>query len=264
MKLEGIHHVTAITADAPRNVDFYARVMGLRLVKKSVNQDDPTVYHLFYADEHGDPADLTFFEYPGVPPGQAGEGMVHRVVWRVASSEAQDFWAQRLADNETDSKREDDALVFFDPEGLEHELVVVDVPDPPLIAEHPEVPAEHALQGFHAVRAYGARPEVNARLFEEALGFVDIEGGWEASRAAASTSMTSRLSPARARARARCTTWPGRWEWKAVEGDHVDVVGRGVAIAAIDGQAQRGHLVPVALAGLGVLGEAADQLDGVM
>ena len=68
MKLEGIHHVTCITADAPGNVDFYARVLGLRLVKKTVNQDDPTVYHLFYADERGSAgADITFFEYPGIP-----------------------------------------------------------------------------------------------------------------------------------------------------------------------------------------------------
>ncbi len=180
MKLEGIHHITAITGDAPRNVDFYARVLGLRLVKKSVNQDDPTVYHLFYADEEGDPgSDLTFFEYPGVPEGQHGEGMVHRIVWRVGSKDAQDFWAERLADNDTESTREDDALIFFDPEGLEHELVVVDVPDPPLIAEHPEVPAEHALQGFHAVRAYNSEPEVNDRLFES-LGFERADEGWEA------------------------------------------------------------------------------------
>ncbi|MEJ7715771.1 MAG: VOC family protein [Thermoleophilaceae bacterium] len=99
MKLEGIHHITAITADASRNLDFYTRVMGLRLVKKTVNQDDPTVYHLFYADEQGSPgADLTFFEYPGAPRGRAGDGMVHRIVWRVASDEALDFWTQRLAD----------------------------------------------------------------------------------------------------------------------------------------------------------------------
>src|SRR5919106_4893919 len=83
MKLHGIDHITAITSDAHRNVDFYARVMGLRLVKKSVNQDDPTVYHLFYGDEHAHPGlDLTFFEYPGTAPGRAGEGMIHRVVWR--------------------------------------------------------------------------------------------------------------------------------------------------------------------------------------
>ena len=73
MRLDGIHHVTCITGDAPRNVDFYTRVLGLRLVKKTVNQDDPTVYHLFYADEQGSPgADLTFFEYPGAQPGRAG------------------------------------------------------------------------------------------------------------------------------------------------------------------------------------------------
>ena len=86
MKLEGIHHITAITGDAPANVDFYTRVLGLRLVKKSVNQDDPTVYHLFYADETGSAgSDLTFFEYPGAARGRPGRGMVHRIAWRVAS-----------------------------------------------------------------------------------------------------------------------------------------------------------------------------------
>ncbi len=89
MELEGIHHVTAITADAQRNVDFYAGVLGLRLVKKTVNQDNPSVYHLFYADEQGDAgSDITFFEYPGAAPGRAGDGMVHRIVWRVGSAAA--------------------------------------------------------------------------------------------------------------------------------------------------------------------------------
>src|SRR5205807_2477354 len=92
MKLEGIHHVTAITADAQGNVDFYAGVLGLRLVKKSINQDHTSVYHLFYADEHGEPgSDITFFEYPGVERGRAGAGMVHRVVWRVSGPQALDF-----------------------------------------------------------------------------------------------------------------------------------------------------------------------------
>ena len=98
MKLDGIHHITAITADAQHNVDFYVGVLGLRLVKKSVNQDDPTVYHLFYGDEDAHPGlDLTFFEYPGAAPGRAGDGMIHRVVWRVGSPAAIDFWAERLA-----------------------------------------------------------------------------------------------------------------------------------------------------------------------
>src|SRR6187402_489453 len=107
MSLEGIHHVTCITGDAPGNVEFYARTLGLRLVKKTVNQDDPTVYHLFYADELGSAgADLTFFEYPGARRGQAGAGMVHTVVWRVASEDALDFWERRLTDEGVSTSRE--------------------------------------------------------------------------------------------------------------------------------------------------------------
>src|SRR3712207_9274154 len=85
MKLEGLHHVTAICADAPRNVDFYARVLGLRLVKKTVNFDAPDVYHLYYGDETGTPGSImTFFEFPGVVQGRAGAGQVHTVSWRRA------------------------------------------------------------------------------------------------------------------------------------------------------------------------------------
>src|SRR5665213_3604507 len=97
MRLDGLNHITAITGDAPRNVDFYTGVLGLRLVAKTVNQDDPTVYHLFYADEAGSPgADLTFFEYPGARRGRAGAGMVYRITLRVGSPAALDFWASRL------------------------------------------------------------------------------------------------------------------------------------------------------------------------
>jgi glyoxalase family protein len=174
VKLEGIHHITAITADAQGNVDFYAGVLGLRLVKKSVNQDDTSVYHLFYADETGDPgSDLTFFEYPGVPRGRPGAGMVHRIVWRLTGPNALDFWAERLANHGVDVTNTGDSVVFDDPEGLTHELRVIQNPDPPLIAEHPEIPAEMALQGFHAVRAYTADPERSRRLLEETLGFTE-------------------------------------------------------------------------------------------
>jgi glyoxalase family protein len=180
MKLEGIHHVTAITENAQSNVDFYAGVLGLRLVKKTVNQDNPTVYHLFYSDEAGDAgADITFFEYPGAPRGRAGAGMVHRVVWRVRSADALDFWAVRLRENGIESEREGESLLFADPEGLEHELTVVDVPDQPLAANHPEVPAELALQGFHAVRAYADSPDASTGLLE-ALEFEGGDGAWEA------------------------------------------------------------------------------------
>jgi glyoxalase family protein len=170
VNLEGVHHVTAITGDAPRNVDFYTRVMGLRLVAKSVNQDDPTVYHLFYADERGRAgSDLTFFEYPGATPGRAGAGMVHRIVSRVGGADALDFWAERLADNDVTSERDGDRLRFEDPEGLGHELVVSDR-DEPLSAEHPEIPSDHALQGFDGVRAYSQDPQQSAGLLEQVLG----------------------------------------------------------------------------------------------
>jgi glyoxalase family protein len=181
MKLEGIHHITAITADAQRNVDFYADLLGLRLVKKTVNQDQPDVYHLFYADENGSPgADLTFFEFRGAPEGRAGAGMVHRIVSRVGGAGALEFWADRLGGAGVETDADGERLRFRDPEGLEHEFAVVETDDEPLVAEHPEVPAEFALRGFEAVRAYSADPERSRPLFERALAFEPSAEGWEA------------------------------------------------------------------------------------
>lgn len=182
MKLEGIHHITAITGNAPRNVEFYAGVLGLRLVKKTVNQDDPTVYHLFYADEEGSPgADLTFFEYPHAAPGAAGAGMVHRIDWRVASAEALDFWERRLAGYDVPTFRQQDgALEFADPEGLTHQLLIADVPDEPLIADTPGVPEEAALQGVHGVRAYAESPQRSEHALRDVLSFEGGQDGrWE-------------------------------------------------------------------------------------
>jgi len=182
MKLEGVHHITAITGDAAGNVDFYVRVMGMRMVKKTVNQDDPSVYHLFYADEKGSPgADLTFFEYPGAHPGRDGDGMVHRIVWRVGSDAALDFWAERLGGEGVDVDRSDGRFRFADPEGLGLELEVSSAPDRPLSAHSPDVPDEHALQGFAGARAYAADPGRSRSLLEEALNFEETGGGgWEA------------------------------------------------------------------------------------
>src|SRR4051794_16555855 len=178
MKLEGIHHITAITGDGARNVDFYARVLGLRMVKKTVNQDDPTVYHLFFADENGSAgADLTFFEYPGARRGQAGPGMVHRIVYRVGSPESVDFWEDRLGAEGVATSRVDGGLRFADPEGLEYELRAVETSDAPLTARSLEVPDEHALQGFHSVYAQVANLSRSSALLTSVMGFEDRGGG---------------------------------------------------------------------------------------
>jgi len=113
----GIHHITAITGDAVGNVEFYAGVLGLRMIKKTVNQDDPTVYHLFYGDEHGSPGmDLPFFEYPGAAPGGparewciGSSGACHRM--RTLS-----FWKERLGAHGVEGTLTEDSLLFADPE----------------------------------------------------------------------------------------------------------------------------------------------------
>src|ERR671934_2961505 len=128
MNLAGIHHITCITADAPGNVDFYARLLGLRFVKKTVNFDAPDVYHLYYGDERGAPGSiLTFFEFPDAAPGRAGAGMIHRLRWRVASRDALSFWSERLVDEGIEVLDVDSgaAIRFADPEGLGLELAVV-------------------------------------------------------------------------------------------------------------------------------------------
>jgi glyoxalase family protein len=181
MQLDGIHHISAITGDARRNVDFYTRVLGLRMIAKTVNQDDPGVYHLFYGDEHARPgADLTFFEYPGAKPGRPGAGMVHRIVWRVASAEALAFWEERLRAEGSPAEREEESVRFADPEGLAHELTVSDVPDEPLIAVHPDIPAENALQGFAGVRVYSTDERGSGTMLAGLMGAeADAKGRWQ-------------------------------------------------------------------------------------
>jgi len=180
--IDGIHHITLITGDAPRNVDFYARVLGLRLVKKTVNQDDPSVYHLFYSDEHGSPgADITFFEYPGAQPGRAGAGMIDRIVHRVGGEQALDFWSGRLAGEGVEVVREPGRLRFADPEGMNHELAVDQSDDAALTARSNEVPEEFALRGFDSVHALVADPARSEALLDGALGFsAQAEHVWQA------------------------------------------------------------------------------------
>ena len=181
MRLDGIHHVTCITGDAPRNVEFYAGTLGLRMVKKTVNQDDPTVYHLFYADERGSAgSDITFFEYPNAAPGRAGRGMVCSIVFRVGSEQAIEFWETRLAEAGRATARTEHGIQYVDPEGLGLELEVYNGPDEPLVADDPEIPSGMALQGFAGVRMYTTDDERGRSLLEDALAFERVgEGRWE-------------------------------------------------------------------------------------
>ena len=180
MRLEGAHHLTAITADARRNLDFYVRLLGLRFVKKTVNFDQPDAYHLYYGDEAGSPGSImTFFEFAGVAPGRPGDGMVHRVVWRVGGRPSLDFWAERLAGEGVEAQRQDGALRFPDPEGLELELRPDDAGEPALAADAEDIPPEHRLRGFQGFRAFASDAGRSGALLSEALGFEDLgRGSW--------------------------------------------------------------------------------------
>jgi glyoxalase family protein len=172
MELRGIHHITAITADARANLGFYAGTLGLRFIKKTVNFDDPTAYHLYYGDDAGTPGSiLTFFEYPGVGPGSAGHGMIHRITWRVADERALDFWDERLRQRGVSVERHARRLRFSDPEGLGLELAAAASDERPLTAWAEGIPPQFALQRFEGVRAYATQPDRSARILAEALQF---------------------------------------------------------------------------------------------
>jgi glyoxalase family protein len=174
MRLEGLHHITMITGDARTNVAFYADTLGLRLVKKTVNFDDPSAYHLYFGDETGAPGSiLTWFEFAGAAPGRAGIGMIHTLQLGVPSAAALDFWATRLGERGVTTERSDDgrSLTFADPDGLRLQLVVADDGNPPLTAVHPEVPAEHAITGLEGARAYSMFSGVEESVLTDVLGF---------------------------------------------------------------------------------------------
>jgi len=174
--LHGIHHVTAITGDAQRNVDFYVGLLGLRLVKKTVNFDDPTSYHLYYGDELGRPGSvMTFFVWPGAPRGRQGPGQVTATAFSVPSGSL-DWWAGRLREagaavEEPESRLGDHVLPFADPEGMRLELVAPARPD----AREPwtggTVPADRGIRGFHSVTLSLIGHEETARLLTDTLGF---------------------------------------------------------------------------------------------
>ncbi|PSP99038.1 ring-cleaving dioxygenase [Halobacteriales archaeon QS_5_70_17] len=145
----GVHHVTAITADARTNYDFYTDTLGLRMVKRSVNQDDPTAYHLFYADERGSPGtSMTFFEWEDMAPGQVGAGQVGVTAFRVPEG-AIDYWIDR-----------------FDERGVDRDLELVEgaTPDGASDPWTAAVPEASAIRGFHGVALFVRNPEPTAEL----------------------------------------------------------------------------------------------------
>ena len=179
MKLEGLHHITMITGDAQKNVEFTADVLGLRFVKKTVNFDAPDAYHLYFGDERGAPGSiLTWFEFAGAPQGRPGAGEIHLIELGVPSAASLDFWAERLTGKgHPPVQRTGERLRFADPDGLAFELVVADDGNPPLQAVHPEIPAEHAITGVEGARAYGEFHSIPEALLTETLGFTHLGGG---------------------------------------------------------------------------------------
>jgi glyoxalase family protein len=174
--LEGIHHVTAVTGDAPRNIDFYTRVLGLRLVKKTVNQDVTNTYHLFYGDKVGHPGtEMTFFDWPDVPAHQAGFGDVSAVTFMVPDRGSLDWWLRRLDDEgvehgSIEQRGDREVVALLDPEGQRIELVAGGTGDA-TPWEGSQVPAEMQIRGFGAVTMMVDTLEPTRWFLTEVLGF---------------------------------------------------------------------------------------------
>lgn len=183
--VHGLHHVTAIAGDAQENLDFYAGVLGLRLVKRSVNQDAPDTYHFFYADADGSPgADLTFFPWPRLGPARLGVGLSVEVAFSIAPASIA-WWQERLARHGVradalQTRFGETVLPFADPHGLRLALVATETP----IATTPwaasPAPAEHQLRGMHSVRLWERQLAPTAAFLTGTLGFTaaGVEDGW--------------------------------------------------------------------------------------
>jgi len=183
--VHGIHHVTAICGDPQQNLDFYTEVLGLRLVKRSINQDAPDTYHLFYADAEGHPGtDLTFFPWPQMPAGQRGTGLAVEVGFAVPQGSLS-YWAERLAKvsgtvEDPEKRFGEPALRFRDPHGLALSLTEAEGPAELTPWQESPVPERHQIRGFHAVRLWERNLAATARFLGKALGYEPAgeEGGW--------------------------------------------------------------------------------------
>ena len=186
-RVGGIHHITAIAGDAQENVDFYAGLLGMRLVKRSVNQDDPGTYHLFYADAEGHPgSDLTFFPWPNMGPGRLGTGLTNEVVFAVAPDSIP-FWRDRLAKESVATKDAtrfgEPTLTFADSHGLQ--LAIAGTPRVKERAFTPwkrsVIPQEHQIRGLHAARLVESAADTTTGFAAKTLGMrhVGSDDGWE-------------------------------------------------------------------------------------
>jgi glyoxalase family protein len=183
-RIPGIHHVTAIAGDPQANLDFYAGILGLRLVKLTVNFDDPGTYHLYYGDGQGHPGTiLTFFPWPGARRGRIGTGQVTVISFAVPETMpgiALDFWERYLRQHNVNCKRDysllgEPLLALSDPDGLQLELVGTPHADPDRAWTHGPVPSEFAIRGFHHVALAEEGYEQTAALLTETMGFRLIE-----------------------------------------------------------------------------------------
>lgn len=181
----GIHHVTAIAGDARENLRFYTQVLGMRLVKKSVNQDSPGTYHLFFADRVGTPGtDLTFFPWPEMRPARRGAGQIVEVPMAIPAAST-DYWKNRLEEHgveltATEERFSETAMLFDDPHGLALSLVAT-VGERPFEAwDGSPVPREHQIRGMHSVRSWVRDLEPTSDLLTDRMGFsyVGEEDGW--------------------------------------------------------------------------------------
>lgn len=172
----GIHHITAIAGDPQRNLDFYAGVLGLRLVKLTVNFDDPGSYHLYYADGVGHPGTiLTFFPWPGAPKGRHGTGQVTHTSFAVLPGSFE-YWIKRLAEHQIpfqgpEERFGDEVVSFSDPDGMRIELISAGNVSPERAYEAGPVPVEYAIHGFHSATLSEEGHQKTAALLTETLGF---------------------------------------------------------------------------------------------
>lgn len=174
--IKGLHHITAIAGNAKRNFEFYTRVLGLRLVKKTVNFDDPHTYHFYYGDERGTPGTvLTFFPWEGISTGRRGARQVTEIGYAVPDNSL-DFWQKRLEDhnviyNKPAEKFGEQYLSFIDPDGLKIELTVPKKTDTRVPWVTGEVSAENATRGFHHITITSNKMEATAKILIEVFGY---------------------------------------------------------------------------------------------